>query len=115
MDRNPVTPPIDTTFAQLLQHHRHGHCLDESSQALRDLMAAVATLGGPGKVSLTITVSPAGADGALLIEDAITIKLPKAKAPSSVFFRDPLTGAISRENPAQRQLPFEEVDRAKAG
>ena len=88
-NENPE-PPIDGAFLAILQQHRRGLALSDLSAGLRAVAEAAQPTGRPGTLTAKVTVTPAskGASGALVIEDDIIVKLPKADRQGSIFFSD---------------------------
>lgn len=101
-------------FADFLREQARGATHDELSEGLRDLVARVKDTGKAGSITLTINVEPmkGSAGSALVVTDAIKLKLPEHDRQSSLFFSD-RDGNLVREDP--NQLAFDslrEVDTA---
>lgn len=113
MNQNTQTnePPINNHFLNMLQGHREGTAITELSEAMAKATEAALLTGRPGSVILKFTFKPAGkVAGAVVIEDDITTKLPKAEKVNSIFyFHD---GALVRDNPKQLKMEFKPVERA---
>ncbi len=104
-------PPINNHFLNMLQGHREGEAITELSEAMAKATEAALLTGRPGAVILKFTFKQAGkVAGAVVIEDDITVKLPKAEKVNSIFyFQD---GALLRENPKQLKMEFKPVEAA---
>jgi hypothetical protein len=108
---NQENPPINNHFINMLQGHREGVAITELSEAMAKATEAALLTGRPGSVILKFTFKPAGkVAGAVVIEDDITTKLPKAEKVNSIFyFHD---GALVRDNPKQLKMEFKPVAKA---
>ncbi len=106
---NPNTPAqpdnqqINGAFLLLLQKHRSGGLLNDAADAVKIVTEAVTRVGKPGVIAIKITLTPAGSD-AVEVDDEIVTKAPKAPTRSSIFFANPETGYLQRENP-MKMLP----------
>lgn len=99
------------TFAITLQDQRQGALANELSISLNQLVAAVRSTGRPGHLTLKLSITPtAGSDGTTVtLTDDVTVKNPKPKKPSSLFFTCD-DGRLTRENPNQQSLPLRTVE-----
>ncbi len=96
-------------FLDFLREHRNGVMHDQLSDKLQECVASVADEGGTAKLTITITIKPAGAgEGALMVTDEIKTTLPKEKVGGSIFFASPDNNLI-REDPKQHKLPLAEI------
>lgn len=101
-------------FAAFIQEQRRGAAHDELSEELQKLVAAVVETAKKGTLTLKVDVAM-GKDGrTLLIADTVTVKLPKHDSKPSLFFFDE-RGNLSRENPAQTELPLKKLEGGKGG
>ena len=92
-------------FADWLREQSNGRTLDELSDALADVSAAVRETGKKGTLTLTITISPVkNGGGALVVADQVKALAPKPDRRTSVFYADD-HGNLTREDP--RQPTFE--------
>lgn len=104
-------PPINNHFLNMLQGHREGLAITELSEAMAKATEAALLTGRPGSIILKFTFKPAGkVAGAVVIEDDITTKLPKAEKVNSIFFFH--EGALVRDNPKQLKMEFKPVEQA---
>lgn len=95
-------------YADLLREHRGGLTHEELSDALRDLVIAVAEEGKAGSLTFTVKIKPMGKGDGLEISADIKSK-PPAKTPGvSIFFATP-DGALVREDPRQKNLELREI------
>ena len=93
-------------FADFLREQAGGHLHDELSEALRDLVGAVAQTNKGGKLTLTISVKPMPkVAGAVLVEDTVKLAAPQLDRRNGVFFITPDNNLV-RDNPAQPTLPL---------
>ena len=106
MSARPIT--------DLLREHRNGVTLDELSDELQALVAAVTEEGKGGKLTFTITVKPMGRDsGALEVACDIKSSPPKKTPGTSVFFASPENNLV-RQDPRQTAMELREVAPATA-
>lgn len=100
-------------FAEWLHEQRNGHAAVELSEALNELIEAVAEYGKGGSLTFTVKVSPAskGDVVSVLVTDTITVKAPEGERPQSVFFVDS-DANLTRQNPMSPSLPLREVPRS---
>jgi hypothetical protein len=100
---------VDKAFLELLTQHRRGECLDELSQGLRELNAAVELTGKGGIITLRIAIKPnGGIKRAVQIKDDIKLTLPKLDKGASLFYVNK-DGALQREDPDQTHLDLRVV------
>lgn len=97
-------------FGQFLLEQRNGGLHGELSDALRELVEAVAQHGKAGSLTLTVKVSPTKSFGQFEVVDEVKAKLPEPERGGSLFFADD-RGNLSRTNPHQPELPLREVPR----
>lgn len=98
-------------FLDLLREHRNGLTHDELSDALNEVVEAVATERKAGKLSLTISIKPHG-DGAVMVMDDVKITKPKVSKGGSLFFVTP-DNNLARQDPKQPNLPLREIGSAE--
>jgi len=91
-----------------LREHRTGITHDTLSDALQELVAAVAQEGKAGYLTLKIGIKPRGKDDGLDVSAEIACKPPKETPGSSVFFVTPENNLV-REDPRQRNMDLREV------
>lgn len=104
---NP-TEPISNAFYTLLQNHRDGAVLNELTDAMRAAGDAAEQTGKPATFTLSFTMTPTGG-GAFAMSDDIKTKLPQLPKRASIFFRNPETGMLQRDNPSQLKLELRAV------
>lgn len=101
-------------FAEWLQEQRAGQSHSELSDALNELVEAVADTGKVGTLTLQVKVKPAGrGERTVLVADTITVKKPVAERAEVVFFVDG-DHNLTRHNPDQQTLPLREVPKTAA-
>ena len=96
-------------FADVLRDLARGRVHDELSDALWAVIGGVRETGKPGSITLKVSVKPMPkAEGMVIVADSVTVKVPEGDRTESIFFvtRD---GNLTREDPAQMQLPLREV------
>lgn len=100
------SPPVDDgqSFAAFLCQHARGRSERELSEKLRELVAAIEDTGKGGSITYTLTIKPqANAEHAVLVQDAIKVKLPELDRPASIFFADEAYRLV-RSDPRQMSL-----------
>lgn len=111
-DTQPNTDPDRQIrpFSDFLLEISNGQSHHELSEALNELVQAVALIGKSGTLTYVLKVAPAGrnAEATVMITDDIKLKAPEGDRPDSVFFVDK-DGNLSRHNPAQIRMPLREV------
>jgi hypothetical protein len=95
-------------FNDLLREHRNGMTHDELSDALNELVAAVADEKRGGTLTFTVSVKPYGKDGALEVSAETKVKLPKKTPGSSIFYVSPENNLL-REDPRQTKMELREA------
>lgn len=104
MKTNPK--PTSNSFLAALQRHRGGKALEDASDRLAEVVAAVMESGKPGAVTLTLTVKQASrGQSAVTLTDKITAKVPVAVEPDSFWFATQ-DGALSKDDPRQAEMQF---------
>lgn len=89
-------------FAAWLTQQAKGKTNAEMSEALRTLVRACLDTGKKGTLKLTITVKPDGDH--LIVSDEIGLNTPEHNRPAAVWFAEPDTGALVRNDPTQPAL-----------
>ena len=100
-------------FNDLLREHRSGMTHNELSDALNELVAAVAEEKRAGSLTFTVSIKPYGKDGALEVAAEVKVKLPKKTPGSSIFYVSPENNLL-REDPRQTKMELREVAPASA-
>lgn len=105
-DPTPIRP-----FHEWLLDQARGAVDDELTVALAEVVAAVAHLGGKGKVVLEVQIDPAGSGGRMVSTQCVVkTKPPLPPAEPSVFFVGD-GGSLVRDDPYQARLfPTRRVD-----
>lgn len=93
------------TFVDTLKDIRSGEAIDDLTEALRDVTAAVRATGKAGKLTYTIAVKPAskGNVNTLMLDDAITVKKPVKETETTIFFSTD-ENVLQRNDPRQPEL-----------
>jgi hypothetical protein len=103
----------NNNFLATLQRHRGGAILEEASTLLQELVAAVATTGKGGTLTIKLSVKPATrGQSAVVVQDKITCAPPKVEAEASFWFATN-EGELRKDDPRQAALPFATVDGGK--
>lgn len=102
---------IDNTFTTMLAEVRSGFALTELSEKLSELVSAVRASGKGGKLRLELSVTPAsrGETVCVMVEDDITLKLPKPEKANTIFFSTD-RNLLQRSDPRQSELKLREVE-----
>lgn len=92
-------------FFETLRDLRGGRTLLELADQLVAVVASVKATGKPGQIVLKITVKPPKKGGAsyLIVEDDVTVKLPKQDRQDTVFFPT-VDNSLQRSDPNQMNL-----------
>lgn len=96
---------MEKNFLETLKEIRRGAVVDDLTQELRDLVAAVRATGSAGELTLTIKVRPAakGDVNTLMIHDAVKVKLPKGEKGTTILFATD-DNVLQRNDPRQPEL-----------
>jgi hypothetical protein len=91
-------------FLTTMQRHRGGKDLADVSLRLSEAVAAVASTGKPGSVTLTIKVKPAKrGQNAVVVETDLKAKVPSIEPEASFWFATP-EGSLQTEDPRQMAM-----------
>jgi hypothetical protein len=91
-------------FLNTMQRHRGGKDLADVSLRLSEAVAAVASTGKPGSVTLTIKVKPAKrGQNAVVVETDLKAKVPSIEPEASFWFATP-EGSLQTEDPRQMAM-----------
>lgn len=92
-------------FTDFLRDQRGGETLEELSDKLNELVAAVQSTGKKGKLVLTVEVEPVkGTGGQVVVSDDVVCKKPELTRGATIFFATPENN-LSRRDPRQADLP----------
>lgn len=93
-------------FTQFLVEYRHGGLNNDVSEALNQLTQAVMGTGKGGKLTVVVSVKPAGRQrDMVIVSDDVKLALPAADREEAVFFVDH-DANLTRSNPNQSEMPF---------
>lgn len=95
-------------FAAFIQEQRNGGLHGELSDALAELVVAVAEHRKKGMLQLRVIVIPNGDGVTVTVSDEIKLTAPEGERGAAIFFVDD-NGNLSRQNPRQIELPLREV------
>lgn len=90
--------PFDTVLRDI----RYGECLDELTEQMAELVAAVSNTNKAGSLTITFKLKPAGG-GSIELTDDIKSKVPTLPKGSSIFFATPDNNLV-RNDPRQPEL-----------
>lgn len=90
------------TFSEWLAEFGSGALDDELTASLTEVAQSVRLQGKGGAVTLKLKVSEKG--GGVIVEADVSSSVPRQK-PSGFFYVDELSGALSKRDPRQPQLP----------
>jgi len=96
-------------FASWLSEQRGGMLQGELGDALNQVVEAVQEVNKEGKLTLTLTIKPAG-EGMVAVVDKVALSLPTPDKRPTMWFVDMLHN-LTRQNPNQMTLPLREVPR----
>lgn len=91
-------------FGTFLLEHNKGRTHGELTDRMAELVAAVAESGKKGTLTLKIEVKPTKSDGVVEVIDDVKLAAPTARARTSMFFIDPATSSLVRNDPNQHAL-----------
>lgn len=96
---------MSKSFVSTIQEIREGGAVDELTDALANLVAAVRATGRKGKLTFTLTVKLAGKgdSNVLMLEDETKIAPPAIERGTSVFFATD-DNVLQRNDPRQPEL-----------
>lgn len=96
-------------FFETLRELRRGQTLVELGDKLSALTQAVCATGKPGKLTLTLTLAPAGKRGtALLLADKVTLNEPQPDQANTIFYPT-ADYQLSRNDPNQMTFNLKSV------
>ena len=113
----PATNEVPTTtrpFLETLRELRNGATLDDLSEQMAALVAAVRDSNKSGSLTLKISIKPATRNDAttVLIDDEVVVKMPKAERSATIMFTTE-DNSLSRDNPRQQKLNLRGVQDEK--
>lgn len=95
-------------FDAFLREQRRGGVIFDAGVALQELVTAVEATGKAGSLTLKLSLKPDSKYGtAVEVKDEITVKVPVADKPSSLFYMDGSHNLV-RHDPAQQTIPMQE-------
>lgn len=96
---NPYSSPFPVTLSSV----RKGALVNELTEKLAEVVAAVMQYEKPGELVLKLKVKPENAE-MVILSDEITVKAPEADRPPTWFFATD-DGGLTRERP-EDDLPL---------
>ncbi len=109
---NEPTPVIINAFDTVLRQHRKGKFLGELSAALQEAVLGVRECPGTATISVTLKITPAGRDNALVVVDEIKVKIPQPENKGIWYGTE--DGALVRVNPDQTEMKLSAVEEPAA-
>ncbi len=91
-------------FTDTLRDLRGGAVLDELSEKLNEVVAAVTSTGKEGTVTLKLKLKPLSEGAMIQIEDDVVASVPRPSRGGTVMFPTPENN-LSRRDPRQPDLP----------
>lgn len=104
MNSTPPTPA--NAFATTLTQLGDGSVLQELSETLQEVSAAVTALHQKGEIILRLKLKPS-AGGTISVSADVDRKIPRHGNPESLFY--PTASGLSRNNPAQQELQLRAI------
>lgn len=104
--KTDTKPPAGGNFIALLQQKNGGVSLGELDEALADIVQAVLETTRPGKITLTLKISPNGKG--VKIEDELKVTEPKPTRGVSFAFVGP-GFSLLKNDPDQMQMQLAAV------
>lgn len=102
-------------FTDVFREIRKGRAVDQATQLLAEVVAAVDATGKPGSVTVEMVVRPEkGGGNQKTIAVKIKAKRPEHDVPESVFFSD-VDGNLHRSDPDQAEMFGDASERAVSG
>jgi hypothetical protein len=84
---------------------RGGFALNEAGKKLQEAVAAVRATGKKATISLIIEIIPDKTDDRIVkMQPKIKTSIPEKGYSEGIMFVDPVTGKLTREDPAQLEL-----------
>ena len=98
-------------FQETIVQINNGAAVQELSDALRKVVAAVRETGKSGAITLTLKVAPAskGNVDVLLVESQVKTKLPEPERGMTIFYATD-NNLLVRNDPKQQMLPLRVVE-----
>lgn len=94
---------------------RRGQFLEDCSDRLQEVVAAVGETGKPGKLVIEINVAPASkGQGAVKIADKVSAKLPQLPAGETIMFVTPESNLVPND-PRQGEIQLKPVSYESPG
>lgn len=103
--------PLATTL-QTVHQGKAKFLVEAIDDAIKEVVAASSRLGGPSKVTISMTFTPG--KGAMSVAALVTIKKPEGGTVPALFYVDK-QGRLVEEDPEQERLPFPEPIRRTDG
>ncbi len=104
---------INNSFDKTLRELRRGAVIDECSQALAQVVAAVRATGKPGKLKLELSIVPTsrGDSCCVTVLDDVSVKLPRLEKAITIFYANE-ENLLQRNDPRQQELGLRQVEPA---
>jgi hypothetical protein len=101
-------------IAETLRHIGAGAFIDQASDQLAELVAAVDERGKGGSLTLQITIKKASRGGAMNVTGKITVKKPAEELMEALLFATP-EGNLVADDPHQQKLDLKIAGEKSAG
>ena len=96
------------SFSVVLGELSNGHCVNELSENLENLIEQVRNRNGVAELTLKIKLKARNGGKQIDVEHTITTKEPKRVAPSTLFYTTE-ANALQRNDPDQRTFDLREL------
>lgn len=96
-------------ITDVLRQIAGGSMLDHASDQFAELVRAIDTNGGSGKVTVELTVKKASRAGAMLVTGKSTLKKPADDPMEALLFATP-EGNLVADDPRQQKLDLKQVE-----
>ncbi len=103
----------NNSFVGFINELQNGHCVNELSLLLRDVVAAVKERNASAEIGLKLKIKPRNGGKLVDVEYTITSKMPKQATPSTFFYVGD-ANTLQRNDPEQRTLDLKEVPKEEA-
>lgn len=102
------------TFTDTLRDLRAGNLVDEATERLAALVAAVSETGKPGKLTIELSIKRTSRSaGAVTVTDRLTVKRPEEAGSETLMFSTP-EGSLVANDPRQSRLDLKVADQPPA-
>ena len=101
------------TIIFVLNELQNGHCVNDLSTKLEEVIAAVKNRNASGELTLKLKLKPRNGGKSVDLEHTITTKLPKEPTPTTFFYVTEANN-LQRNDPDQRVMDLRELPKEDA-